>query len=266
MRKIITRPISLLLMIFASVFLLFDLYGLVQVWRLRPEVTTSLLTGLDTIDSTLKTTSAGLVTLDSALDNAKNMVNTLDNTTQALAGTLRDTRLMVAPITTLFSLDLPNTISSTQTSLASAQSSALLIDNIMTALTNIPLLSLGQYKPSIPLNVALGEVSSSLDNLSPSFSTIERSLKKTDLDLISLQVEITVIGDDIAQFKQNLVDAQEIVTQYQLLVESFQKQSETAHKVIPGWVNIATWVVTMILIWLGVTQVSVFLQGWEGVG
>ena len=253
-------------MVFASVFLLFDLYGLIQVWHFRPKVTTSLLTGLDTIDSTLKTTSAGLLTLDLALDNAMRMVNTLDNTTQALAGTLRDTRLMVAPITTLFSLDLPNTISSTQTSLASAQSSALLIDNIMTALTNIPLLSLGQYTPSIPLNVALGEVSTSLDNLSPSFSTIERSLKKTDLDLTSLQVEIIVIGNDIAQFKQNLVDAQEIVTQYQLLVESFQKQSETAHKVIPGWITTAAWVVTMILVWLGVTQVSVFLQGWEGAG
>ena len=136
----------------------------------------------------------------------------------------------------------------------------------MTALTKIPLLSLGQYQPSIPLNVALGEVSRSLDNLSPSFNTIESSLKKTDLDLISLQVEITVIGDDIAQFKQNLADAQEIVTQYQLLVESFQKQSETAHKVIPGWITTAAWGVTMILVWLGVTQVSVFLQGWEGVG
>ena len=253
-------------MIFAFVFLLFDLYGLVQVWRLRPKVTTSLLTGLDTIDSTLKTTHAGLLTLGSALDNATIMVNTLDNTTQALAGTLRDTRLMVAPMTTLFSLDLPNTISSTQTSLESAQSSAVLIDNIMTALTNIPLLSLGQYQPTIPLNVALGEVSSSLDNLSPSFSTIENSLKKTDLDLMSLQVEVTVIGNEIAQFKQNLADAKEIVTQYQLLVESFQKQTETAHTALPGWVTLATWVVTLILIWLGVTQVSVFMQNWGGVG
>jgi len=86
------------------------------------------------------------------------------------------------------------------------------------------------------------------------------------LDLISLQVETTVIGNDIAQFKQNLADAKEIVTQYQVLVESFQQKLETAHKVIPGWVTLATWVVTMILIWLGVTQVSVFLQGWEGVG
>jgi len=266
MRKIITRPIGVALMIFAFGFLLLDLYGLVQVWHFRPTVTMSLLTGLDTIDSTLKTTSAGLLTLDSALDNATIVVNTLDNTTQALAGSIRDTRLMVAPIITLFNQDLPNTISSTQTSLASAQSSALLIDNIITALTNLPLLSLGQYKPSIPLNVALGEVSTSLDNLSPSFTNIENSIKRTDLDLVSLQVEITVIGDDIAQFKQNLVDAQEIVTQYQLLVENLQKQSEMAHTAIPGWVNLATWVVTMILIWLGVTQVSVFLQGWGSVG
>src|SRR5260221_12730175 len=87
--------------------------------------------------------------------------------------------------------NFPAAITATQASLASAQGSALLIDNVLAALTSIPFSPVAAYKPDIPLHTALGQVSTSLDALTPSLASINTSLAAGQGSLRVVEVEPT---------------------------------------------------------------------------
>src|SRR5207244_3419001 len=122
-------------------------------------------------------------------------VASLQTTTLALAQTIHDTTPTLDSLASLTGQDLPTAISATQTSLASAQTSAQLIDNVLTALTSIPFSPVGAYKPAVPLHTALAQVSSSLDVLAPSLATINASLASDQTNLAVVQAELTNVAE-----------------------------------------------------------------------
>ena len=80
--------------------------------------------GLTIVSQVVQTTTLDIASLQAA--------------THALALAIHDTNPVFTSLSQLTGADLPTAISATQTSLACAQGSALLIDNVLAALTNIP--------------------------------------------------------------------------------------------------------------------------------
>ena len=134
------RLFGYVLVIAAAAGFIFSIAGLVELWRYRPTVTMTVMDNLALLDQALNTTQNGLSIVGEVVQTTTGDVASLQTTTQALALTIQGTNPMVNSLTDLASKDLPSIIRSTQVSLASAQSSALLIDNVLAALTSIPFL------------------------------------------------------------------------------------------------------------------------------
>ncbi len=261
MEPAIRRIIGALLVATASFGFLFCLLAVVQVWRLKPTLEKSLSAELDLASSLISTTDDSLAIAKRSLEAASGNVDSLEKATEILAQSLEDSQPIVDSLIALVGTDLPRTITATQTSLESAQTSALLIDNTLAALSRIPLLGLGRYRPDVPLNVALGQVSASMTGLPASLQTIEASLETANTNLEVMNLQVTLIGQDIQQINQNLAEARGVIDQYQASILVLQNQVSRAQAGLPPTLNRLAWLLTFILVWLGVMQIGLFTQG-----
>ncbi len=263
MNPFIKRITGIVLIIAAVSGLLFSLAGLIGTWALKPAITSSLLSDVGTINDALSATSDGLQIASDSLSTSIDSVTALQYTVQATADTIDTTTPMIEAMATLAREDLPATITATQTSLLAAQESAKIIDGVLGALNNIPFISDNVYDPPVPLNVALADVSASLEGLPAALDTIDQSLEASGENLKSIQKDVNLMADNINTIKASLEDAQGVVNAYQKLVSDMQTRTTHVEERLPEWITILAVLMTFIFLWLGVAQIGLFLQGWE---
>lgn len=263
MKSIFSRVVGAALVMAAITGVLFSLFGIVQVWRIKPALSNNLAYELDVIHATVSTTAAGLTTVSDTMKTVTGNVEALQNTTAGLAQSIHGAQPMMDTLVKLLGQDLPNTITATQTSLDSAAASALLIDNVMGSITNLPLLGLDKYAPAVPLHTALGNVSGSLGKINPTLTNLQSNLTTTKDNLANIETEVTKMGGNIEQIKGNMENARQVIVQYQQESDILLAQVDIARKDLPTWINALAWLLTIGLVWLSITQIGLFLKGWE---
>jgi hypothetical protein len=263
MTKIFPRLIGISFVVAAIAGMLFSLFSLVQVWRLKPALSTGLLDGLDVIHATISTTSMGLATVSDTMKTVTGNVEALQSTTTGLAQSIHESQPLMDTLVKLLGQDLPNTITATRTSLDSAVSSSLLIDNVMGSITSLPLLGLDKYAPAVPLHTALGNVSDSLGKITPALNDIETNLITARANLGNIETGVIGMGDNIEQIKGNLDNARQVISQYQQENDILLSQVESFRKGMPALINGLAWFLTVSLVWLFINQAGLLLKGWE---
>lgn len=255
----VKRITGILLVFLASASLLFSMYLLIQIWRIKQPLTDSLVTNFSLLSTALDTSDQALTLIGQALTNTSTTITELEDSTQSLALSANNASLALDSFVILFGKDLPATITNTQASIASAQSSAVIIDNVLTTLSGLPLLNLS-YDPSQPLNASLGQISASLGGLPKSLKSISKSLKSTSTSMQTLQTQILDLSTNLGRINQNLVQGQEVVNQYKNEVSQLKAWIQSDIKAIPGWVSRSVWLSTFIIIWLATTQISLLIN------
>jgi methyl-accepting chemotaxis protein len=258
----IRKIFSITLMVLAAISVLISLAILVQVWRLKSPAMHRITSALELVGDTLETTAQGLEIAQSSLNSASASAEGLVSTLEGLSKTLSDTAPMIVSIEDLFRDELPSTIRATQDSLTTAQASAKIIDNVLKVVSAIPFVTL-QYNPEVPLHVALGDISDNIDELPGKFSDLEDGLKKTRQNLIATRVDLNQIAADAGDISGDLQAAEDVVRDYRSTIREVQSGLRTIINQIPTWLNYLAWFITFIIIWLTITQLSLFLQGWD---
>lgn len=259
----IRRQLGFLFMIAAVAGIIFSIVSLVQIWRYEQEVTQNVVDNLALIDQTLNATQDGLTVVNEVVETTKTDVASLQTTTRALALAIHDMSSMFDSLSTLASEDIPNSISATQTSLESAQNSALVIDNTLTVLTSIPFSPVGSYKPEVPLHTALADVSTSLDALPESLATIDTSLDDGKVNLAVVEVELNKISDTTKEMSRALGNAQTTIGHYQSVTKQLKLRVETMRLGAPAWIKTVVWILSFVLIWVLISQLGLAMQGFD---
>jgi hypothetical protein len=255
------RVFGLLLVITAATALIFSVVGLFEIWSYRPGVTQTVNDTLASMDQALTTTQDGLTVVSQVVQTTTADAASLQRVIEALAQTIHDTNPMLDSLSNLTSQDFPAAIDATQTSLASAQGSALLIDNVLTAITSLPLLPTSAYKPDVPLHTALAQVSTSLNSLKPALVTINTSLVDGKTSLGVVEGELAKMSDTLKGIGVTLGSAQTIISQYQTTTAQLKQRVEATQVVASGWITTITWILTFLLVWLLIAQLGLGAQG-----
>ncbi len=257
------RILGVAMVIIAILSLVLSVLALVQVWTLRQPVTNALVSTVDLFSAMLDTTSDGLMTIQQSLYTTTANITYLEQTTETISRSLRETGPMVDSMAGLTGRELPTTITATQRSLNSAQSAALLIDDVLGALTNLPIAPVAPYRPAVPLHVALGEVSTSLDALPPSLATIDKSLRATSVNLSTIEQQTQEITDNIQVIQENMADIQEAIERYQEITAKLQAQIAVVRAGLPIWMTSLAWVLSFAIVWVAIAQLGLLVHGLE---
>ncbi|MCK5430014.1 MAG: hypothetical protein KAI94_11115 [Anaerolineales bacterium] len=258
MNTIGRRIISITMVILAVVSLIITVYGIVQIWQWREPVIENISDGLELASSTLQATADGLVVVGLSLDSVVNSISGLESTVTTLAKSIEDTAPLVSSLAILTGEVLPDAVTSAQTSLESAQDGARIIDTVLKALT---IFNRSAYEPQVPLHEALSEVSDGLNDIPESLGTMENSLTTTYDNLEVMQAEISLIAEDIGAINEGLEEGKKVIEQYQELIADMQTRIDRLQSRLPSLVNMLAWVLTFILVWLGITQIGLLGQG-----
>jgi methyl-accepting chemotaxis protein len=258
MNTIGRRIIGITMVIFATISLIITVYGIYQIWQWREPLVENVSSTLDLVESTLQATAEGLVVVGESLDSVISSISGLESTVTTLAKSIEDTAPLVSSLGTLTGDVLPNAVTSAQTSLESAQDGARIIDTVLKALT---IFNRSAYQPEVPLHEALGNVSEGLNDIPGSLATMETSLNSTYDNLEVMQADISLIAEDIAAINEGLEEGKNVLKQYQELISEVQTRIDSFQSRLPSIVETLAWVLTFILIWLGIAQIGLLTQG-----
>ena len=257
----LNRLIGILFIAAAVAGTIFSLFGLFEVWYYRPVLTQNVIENLALLDQTLKATQDGLTIVNQAVQTTNEQVASLQIGTEALAKAIHDSSPVLDSLSNLAGKDLPAAVTTAQTALTSAQSSALLIDNILGTLTSIPFSPIAKYNPEVPLHTALAKVSSSLDGLPTSLATISSSISASKANLDVVEQQISKMSETVKGASDSLTKAQDVIHQYQDVASQLEERSAAAQKAAPGWITGAAWLLTFLLIWFIIAQLGLTVQG-----
>jgi uncharacterized coiled-coil protein SlyX len=262
MKILFRRIIGILLIITAIISFLVSLFFLAQIWRLRQPLTNRLVENLDLLYATTVTTEDSLVLVEETITDLLTAMGTLQTTTISIAQSIHDTGILADSFGTIVGDDFPDTITDTQTAIASAQASAVVIDNVLNALASIPLIGI-DYNPPLPLNLALGQVSDSLSSMPPALEEIQEDLETAHANLIHLEETVITINQHLQKISENLVLAQAVIDEYQIEINQLKERLDHSRTSAPGWITTTAWVLTFIIAWLSISQFGLLLQGFD---
>jgi hypothetical protein len=266
MRRSPSYTVGILLLIAAIAGLIISVAGIIGVWRIEAGMKAGLANTTGMLETTLQATADGLEIARQSLTQADSSLDTLAETVDTAGQSLGDTAPLIESLTQVTSNDLPETIRTTQGALVSAQASAETIDSTLRLITSIPLLPIQPYQPEVPLGQALQDVSASLDAIPESLASMEEALGNTADNLVTIEQQLDDIALGVAGVSASLAGAQDVLTQYTRVVATMQQQLATARAVLPRQLDAIAWFVTVLLVWLGMSQLGLLVQAFDLLG
>lgn len=254
------KIIGIFLLLIAAISVAITMYGIVQVWQMKEPLEKNLLSNLELFETTLQNTGDGLIIAHQSLDSVMASLEGLEATLQTLAASIEDTAPLISSLESLTAETLPQTINSTQSSLAAASDSAKIIDSVLRALT---IFNRDLYNPAEPLDVALGKVSASMDDLPETLKKMESSLNASNNNLLSLQAEILLTTENVKEINQGLEEAQKVIEAYQISVDELSASIKGVKTQLPDWIDTSAWIITFFCIWLIIIQLAVLFKSWQ---
>jgi ABC-type transporter Mla subunit MlaD len=255
MRKIL----SILVICLTALGIITSLVALVEVWHFRLPITRKLQSYVDQFSSVLQITDDGLVVIDQVVSNIYSSTDYLNDATEAFSHTVQSTSQFMETAGDFVGNNLVTTLTNTQTALTSAQASAKVIDNILSTLSKVPLIGIS-YDPAVPLNIALGNVSTSLDPLQVNLKNFQTDLTSTRSDMHEFSSQISALNENIQNIQVNLYQAQVTISQYRSQLRIAQTVLLDIKTNLPSWMKTTAWIMTIIIVWLVLIQISLLFQ------
>ncbi len=235
-----------------------SIYGLSQ---LKGLLIPKLESGLELVDEALVTTDQALDVLASTLKTVNINVSKMREALITIGQSVHDAVPILTSLSTLTGETLPDTISATQASLTTAQTTAKTIEDILRVISRIPLMPGEPYNPEVPLNTSLGQVAADLDKIKPQMVTIEQDLKDSKTNLSGLEADIIQVSLDLLLIKNDLDAATEVINQYHALIDKVQIRLDSLRTQIPNWISVLIGFLLFLLAWVVIYQVDLLVRG-----
>ncbi len=260
MRSILAKIIGIILIVAAIGGLLFSLAGLGIVWGNRSRVTTDLETSLANFSLTLGNTGAALEIADNSLKGTITAIAALKIAVEKTADAVDTSMAAVDNVADLTKNSLPNTVEAAQTSLRSAQDAAKVVDDFLTTLSGLPLIP-DFYKPTTPLNVALGDVIDKLDSVPQSLRNIGGSVSTSSNKLKEFRTSFQEFPALVQNIADNLQEAEGVIGQYKTTVADLKTKVDYLAANVSRIVYTIALVLSLILVWLLAAQLALAVEG-----
>lgn len=263
MKRILPSVVGIALVVAAISGLVFCGAGVYGLGPVHGRVEVALMEQLDLIDRTLTATGEGLGIVEDSLDQAAGTLQAVESAVRGLGTAMGGTAPTLDAVSGLLTEQLPDTLAATQGTLSSLASTAQIVDDLMLAVTSIPILNIGRYNPETGLSAGIEKVATSLEEIPQSLSEAEGGLAVASDSLDGLQRDIGAIEDSMTQIATSLEDARAVVSDYQRIIVDMQGAVSSMRNNLPEWLRWARFALTLALIWLGIAQFGLLTQGWE---
>ena len=244
----------------SGLLLVLSLVGIGAVWYYNEPLTAKAVARLEEIESELAQIQTALQDAKSELERTIRIVDSAEQTLEGLTDELVQARNLFDEFDRTMGEKLVPGLENSRERLSSVRST---LENLRGRLEEINSL------PFINLNLPGDEL---LRNLIETVNSIDTQIERlkdmadkasTFADDISF-----LMGGDFSETRQRLDTFLEVIGEYEGKVDGWHSQVERVIVSLPGWIDRASIVLTLFLLWFGISQFGLLLHGlaaWRGI-
>lgn len=264
--SLLKRFIGLILVFTSLGGLILSSWSIGWIWRVRAPFAERLHEDVTLVQDTLLTTRDALEVSSESLARLGRSLSSIEDSLATLGSSVEDLEPLIVTLRTFADRDIPDTITSTQTSLEVAQLSAKIIDDVLTALTAIPFFPGEPYAPEQPLHIALASVSDNLDNIPESLGRMADDLERTESNLVALRVQLRLVIATVEGLQSDVQEAQRIINSYGSTLDELIDRVDNVDMNLERWLDNTARVATVLLVWIVLTQIGLLVNGLNYLG
>jgi hypothetical protein len=254
-RKIISGTLIAL----SSILLVLSITGIVMLWIYKGPLTNQAMSQLKEIDSQLAQAQTALQNAKVELERTLRIVASAEKTLADLKGELAQAEILFGEVNGTLDEQL----------IPALKDSRVKIDQVKSALVDLRA-SLEQINaiPFIQFNLPGDEMLANLivvaNSTDAEIARVEDLVQKASTFVADASY---LMGGDFTETRQSLQNFLTVVKEYDQKVFGWRVQVGSLLGSLPGWINSASILLTIFLLWFGLSQVGLFLHGltlWRG--
>ncbi len=232
-------------------------------------------------DQTLLLTSQSLDTVSETLALAKRSITdvntvmeTAESTADDLAQTVTDTRPLLGQISSVTSEQVPDSLETIQEAFPSLEQVAGVIDRTLVTLNSFRIdeeilgfpiqYDLGvDYAPEVPFDQSVRELGQGLEGLPESLRTLQVYINVTNGNLQTVSQDIRNLADDLGTVNGRISELDPILDEYIILITTTNDNARQLRAQINDDVQSIKNGITLVMVWLAITQIAPLYLGWE---
>ena len=232
-------------------------------------------------DQTLQLTSQSLDTVSETLLLAKSSIadvntvmETAETTADDLAQTVSDSRPLLGQISSVASEQVPDSLETIEEAFPSLEQVAGVIDRTLVTLNSFRIdeeilgfpiqYDLGvDYAPEVPFDQSVRELGEGLEGLPESLRTLQVYINVTSGNLQTVSQDIRNLADDLNTVNGRINELDPILDEYIILITATNDNTRQLRAQINSEIQNVKNVITLVMVWLAITQVAPLYLGWE---
>ena len=257
-RSKLKRAGGLVLIILSIIVLVLNVAGIVGAWAVNEPLTDSIVGILEPVEETLELAGDLLDRISAGVERARGVVSTIDTAAELLGDNIEENRPLLNLISKALGDELGPVIENVGEIVSTARAAATTIQKALEIVDGLPFVSLGEG----------GLETTRIENMANRVSDVAASLEELDTSVEDRRSEaaeeivgrITSRTSEISAF---LDDLQSEVDGYRAQIGDLQTRVATVKARVPLWIDLGSIGITLLFVWLGLSQVSVFIHGWS---
>lgn len=264
------RILGLLMLLIGIVGLGISGAGTVLGWRLVDDIGRSLDDNLALTVDSLNTVHDTLLLTRTTVRQLNDGLETVEGTAVTVSQAISETQPLLQNISMVATGQVPDGIEAFQASIPNLAEVAGAIDSTLRALNSFSFNLLGQsvglgveYDPEQPFDESILAIGDSLEGVPDELRSLEESLAMTGDNLAAISGDVTLIGDDLSAINASVAEVEPLLSGYIRIITEINNSIRQTRANLSSQLEMARVVVTIVMVWLGLTQIAPLYLGWE---
>ena len=226
-------------------------FGVVAIWRVNTPVTDNLTQLLTSIDGFLELVETGLVTFNIALSDVVDLVQSLETTVVETGETVKETNLMLLAIDATIGDKLFPLLEKASDTIEMVIDSVIAVNEALEAVNAIPFVTVST------LTADLEAAETGIIEIQNDVEETQKTIQTTKEEAVDTVV--TPISTRLSEMDRALQDVSNISTESESQVTASREGIADVIQKLPGWINLASVTMTLLMAWLIFAQGSLLL-------
>lgn len=248
------------LIVLSSILLIAGLVGIGAVWYYNEPLTEEVLARLGKADGELALAQTALQDAQGELKRALRMVDSAEDALEDFSAQIAVAKDFLDTVTEVLDETITPSLETSREKIDQAQQS---MDDLNASIEKINLIPFVNLE--IPDDGILNSFTGILDSLEGEIARVEDIAEQSSTFLKDTSY---LMGGDFQETRDNIIELQAVITEYEGKIDTWRRQLMTLKVEFPGWIDRASNILTIFLLWFAFSQFGLLLHGlslWRGV-
>jgi len=247
------------LIFLSSTLLILSVVGIAATWTCNEPLTRKSITQVQGIDSLLAQIQTDIQNAKAEVERALRIVDSAEKALSSLVGQTSGANDLLMQVNSLLDDKLIPGLQTTQTKIDQVRTT---LENLRTSLEQIntlPFLNL-----NIPGDELLTGLLKDVDTLNSEITSVQDLAQRASTFVSDTSF---LLGGDFTETRTNLENLLAVLKDYDTQISGWRTQVQDVTTSLPRWVDNASIIITVFLLWFGFSQFGLLLHGlslWQG--